>query len=531
MKEKEAKVTDYKFMDFAHVLHDCAKSNDRVEFFTEELFESIVNDDFEDIVGDNSSKTFGYYYNGRSINELCRKIGNYLDEDKFVDWLNNLELDDDHWNILYRRLKEIGVKFDKNKKNKSIARYFKNMIFEKSIIKSNDNLVFKMNVVNDYIDRTINQENKKLDSKISPYYEYKRSYNSNETNIFLKAKSDEIAKKVPIKVNGTFDIENASEDELYNLNHLNELWPLVNYNNEPLVLPRIKETTKSINGVIVPNESIEFNEIGKNLILFPRNDLNRIFVNFSIYNSNMFVNLNNICLNKIYLSDRTYFTNKNRNMNFPFDFEIVFIFNEEKTEMSYGFNLGLRPVFSNDIKSVLKYYKIVRLLEDKNSVVKITTPELDVPLYYKENYGKYSFTEEEYKKISYIVDDFEKVLFLEGQLDTKFEFDIDWLRMNKAAIDIAYASFKKNELFVIGPTSWTLELDKDAYCDLKEKMNMRFETKLSTINLFEKIYSIPDIKLFMNNAFIEKINEMDKIKTILISTNSISISSFSNKKV
>ena len=442
MKETEAKVIDYKFKEFAHVLHDYGKPNYPVDLFTQELFENIVTDDYEEIVEELSSKTLGYYYSGRSINKLCRTIGNNLDERKFVEWLDYLELDEDHKNMLYKELKKIGVKFDKNNKNRSIAKYFKNIILDKSIIKSSNNIIFKMNVVNDYINKTIEQENNTLDSKISPYYEYKLSNRNEETNIYLRPKSEEIAKKVPIRVVGKFDVENATKEELYNLNHLKELGPLVNYNNQPLILPKIKESSKSINGVPISNESVEINEIGLNLVLFPRNDLQIIVVNFSIHNSNMNVNLNNIDLTKVHLANKVLLTNKNRNIEYPYDFEMVFNINEDKTEMKYGFNIGLRKKFVYDTRTILKFYKINRMLEDQNSIVKITTHELDEPLFYKENYGNRIFTNDEYKNMTAYIKEVEKIIYLEDELDTRFKFDIDWLINNKAAIYITQASLK-----------------------------------------------------------------------------------------
>lgn len=530
MKEKEAKVLDYTFRDFAHVMHDYSKPNDAVDLFTQELFDSIVTDDFEEVVDELESKTFGYYYTGRSINELCRKIGNNLDEDKFTEWLDYLELDDDHWNLLYKELKKIGIKFDKRNKNRSISKYFKNLIFDRSIIKATDNITFKLNIADDYINKTIEQENKKLDSKIAPYYEYKRSNKGNKTNIYLQPKSKEIAKKVPIKVVGKFDVDNATEEELYNLNHLNELGPLVNYNNQPLVLPKIKESSKSINGVNIPNESVEINEVGLNLILFPRTDLKRIRVNFNIYNSNMNVSLNNMDLTMVHLPTKTYITNKNRNIDYPFDFELIFNINEEQTEMTYGFNIGLRKQFVFDTRTILKFYKITRMLEDQSSVVKITTPELDKPLFYKENYGNKVFTDNDYKNMNKYVEEVEKILFLEDTFDVRFKFDIDWLKNNTPAIDIAYAALKHDEVFVYGRTSWTLESDINGFNDLFVNSRIRFESEISSIELFNEIFDLPKTKLFINDAVVGDITIDDNKKKMIVTAQSITASSLNKKE-
>lgn len=530
MKEKEAKVLDYKFRDFAHVIHDYAKPDYPVDLFVQEMFDNIVTDDYEEVVDKLESKTFGYYYTGRSINELCRSIGNNLDEDKFTDWLDYLELDDDHWNLLYKKLKDIGIKFDKKNKNKSIAKYFKNLIFDRSIIKTTDNITFKLNIADEYINKTIKQENMKLDSKIAPYYEYKRSNKGDKTNIYLQPKTEEIAKKVPIKVVGKFDVENATEDELYNLNHLNELGPLINYNNQPLVLPKIKESSKSINGVSISNESVEINEVGLNLILFPRSDLKKINVNFNIYNNKMNVNLKNIELTQIHLPTKTYFTNKNRCKDYPYDFEMVFNINDEKTEMTYGFNIGLRQDFVFDVRTILKFYKISRMLEDHNSIVKITTPELDKPLFYKENYGNKIYTDYDYKNMNRYIEEVEKIIFLEDAFDVRFKFDVDWLKNNTPAIDIAYASLKHDEVFVYVKTSWTLESDINSFNDLSVKSRIKFESELSTIELFNEVFDLPKIKLFINDGSVESITVDNDKKKLIVTAQSITASSMNKKE-
>lgn len=516
MKERVAEVTDIEFYDFVHVLHDYAKPNERVDHFTQELFENIAPSERDGILDDISCKTYGYYYNGRSVNELCRKIGNTLDEDSFTKWLDNLSLDDNYWNLLYKELKKIGLKFDKKHKNRTIANYFKNLIFDRSIIKSQDNVVFKMNTANQYIDKVIKQKNKKLDPKVSKYYEYKRSNSNDNTNIYLKPKSKEASKKAPIHVVGKFDVGNATNEELYNLNHITELGPLVDYNNQPLVLPKIKESTKSINGVTIPNENFEINEVGSNLILLPRNGLKRINVNFSIKNNNITVNLNNIDLTIVPFPAKTCVTNHNRNKDYPFDFELVFNINEEQTEMTYGFSIALRKEFAYDIRTILKYYKISRLLEDQNSVVKITTPELKEPLFYKEAYGNLNFTDKDYEKIDAYIHEVEKIIYLEDTFDTRFKFDIGWFQNYSSAIDIAYAAIKHEEVSIYKQTSWTLEVGKNEFKDLKIKSNIRFEAKISSINLFDETIDIPETKLFINDASIEEITEEKEKKKLFV---------------
>ncbi len=526
MREKEAKVLDYRFKDFAHTLHDYARPNDPVDLFTQELFDNIVTDEYEEKVDKLYSKTFGYYYNGRSINELCRKIGNNLNEDKFTEWIDNLELDEEHWNLLYNKLKSIGIKFDKRHKNKSIAKYFKNLIIDRSIIKNSDNVVFKMNIADDYISKVIEQENKKLDSRISKYYEYKRSNNGNNTNIYLKPKSKEIAMNVPIKVVGKFDIENANEEELYNLNHFSELGPLINYNNKPLILPKIKESSKSINGVSISNESIDINEVGSNIILYPSDNLKKVSVNFNIYNGNMNVSLRNVDLTIINYPTKTYFTNNNRNEEYPYDFEMIFNISKDKKEMTYGFNIGLRKKFVFDTRTILKYYIITSLLEDKKSIVKITTPELEKPLYYKENYGKHLFTDIEYKNMNSYIEEIEKIVFLEDTLDVRFKFDINWLRNNIQAVNIAYSAFKHEEIFINGKTSWTLESNKENFNDLAINSIIKFESSISTIELFGEVFEMPETKLFINDAIVEKITINGNKKKLLITAKSLTASSF-----
>ena len=61
MKDKEAKVLDYKFSDFAHVIHEIVRPDTRVDDLTQELFENIVTEDYEDIIGDISVYQIFYY--------------------------------------------------------------------------------------------------------------------------------------------------------------------------------------------------------------------------------------------------------------------------------------------------------------------------------------------------------------------------------------------------------------------------------------------------------------------------------------
>lgn len=530
MKEKIADISDYKFKDFAHTLRNIANPNYSEDFFTQELFENIVTDECVDSILDNiSSKTYGYYYNGRSIKELCRKIGNYLDENKFVEWLENLELDEEHMNLLYKELKKIGVKFDKRNKNKSVAKYFKNLIFERSIIKKSDNLVFKMKMADDYIAKTIEQGNRELDSRVSQFYEYKRSNKNNETKMYLKPKSEAIAKKVPIQISGTFDVENATNEELYNLNHINELRPLINYNNQPLKLPKIKESYKTINGIPIPNESVEINEIGSNMILLPRNDLKKIAVSFSIHNDNMDVYLNDIELTVINQPTRTYITNNNRNIKFPYNFELIYDFNKEHTEMKSSFNIGLRKEFVYDTRTVLKYLKIRRMLDDKNSSVKITTTEMNQPLFFRENVGYCLFTENDYNNLNKYIEEVEKIIFLEDAVDVRFKFDIEWFEKNRQAVDIAYAALKKEKIFIYGITSWSIESDKDTLNDLELESKIRFEPELSSIELFNRDINIPKTKLLINDAQIKRICTIGNKKEIDIIANSLTVIPSNNR--
>jgi hypothetical protein len=237
----------------------------------------------------------------------------------------------------------------------------------------------------------------------------------------------------------------------------------------------------------------------------------------------MNVVLRNMELTMVHLPTKTIITNKNRNLDFPFDFELVFNFNEDQTEMTYSFNITLRREFVFDTKSILKFYMITRMLEDKTSTVKITIPELEQPLYCKEGYGNREFTKEEYSNISKFVKEVEKIIFLEDTLDTRFKFDIDWLRSNSPAIDIAYAALSHEDVFVCGKTSWTIETDIENLNDLTINSVIRFESDLSTIDLFGEIYELPAMKLLMNDAMVKKIDIDKNKKKLIVEALSISV--------
>ena len=83
-------------------------------------------------------------------------------------------------------------------------------------------------------------------------------------------------------------------------------------------------------------------------------------------------------------------------------------------------------------------------------------------------------------------------------------------------------------MFIYATSSWTLELDKDDYNDLEINSIINFESSITTINLFGKIYDLPETKIYVSEAMVEKITINSNKKTILISAKSIEIHPFNN---
>ena len=532
------------------------KSTNYVKAFIEVFsgnIDNTIHDMFLKITTKEGSKyierdnsTYYKYYKGQTFYKIAQKIINHIDEQNYSDWIcEKLETVESNERF-YSSLKKYGFEIkEKNNIADEAASIFHKIIEEetnynknKTTINNKQINIEELNVedmldysLSDYNDRFIQKFNKKLKTatiignnefrevfgnKIAEKYELTNIIKNNEIKLVIRPKKCD-GKELPIHIKYHFDLENCTEEEKYNLEHFSEVLDNLDYNNKPIILPRILNVEKSIDSKVIPNNLFEINEGNGKLYIIPTKKLSHNEFIFRVYNKETTEEIH-FNLFKIYKKDSIVFTNNNRNKNEMFLLDII-ADNITKESMNIHYSFKLKPEYANKLSAIMKYYKICRLLEDKSSNLRIIELSNNLPIISLDNVGKNIYSEQERLSINKFVEYLDKLFYIENYYNIQFNFNLDYMKKNMFLIDIIYSSITKDDSFIIyNNMECTFKLLDKIINKMKTGDTISFESNFDDIDLFDK-------HLKLNNTIIRTKGIIKEIKknTIKIQTNCIEV--------
>lgn len=377
---------------------------------------------------------------------------------------------------------------------------------------------------------------KLLPIQLQKDFEIVPKYNGNKVSFETNPITDDAYDKYPLHLNYTMKFNSTEEAEKFRKNGINELIELAEKTGKPVEIPNITSMKEFLGEFENPvGHANKYGSEGIKLYICPSPLPPAQVYTIDIFNSDY-----SFCIDTSLKLDSKNkedikLTNKD-SIDEPFNV-VISLKNMKKTEegISGQFNitLSLRDKCLNDCEYNLKLIKYKYLIDDINNNINITNKELNQQVFFFNNCGGKKHNKKEEKNFKRLIDLLEKVIYIGKVKNIKIKYDLDEFLREENSINIVYAEcnnknckIKKKMNFdsVVEVNDYTTE-----FCNQVD--NFDFISSLNFVNLFGTRIELKDNELIAKNCKINKVDKVDKMYHVSLSSDDISFKINKNKTI
>ena len=349
---------------------------------------------------------------------------------------------------------------------------------------------------------------------------------NNNLEYYTKPKTKDAYKKYPINMKFKLKFDNKDEANTFRKTGISDLQKKANITGKPVEIPNIVFMKEFIGDFEDPTSYINKNGVeGTKFYIMPdpipkaKSYYIELFNNeysFKIESTKLRIKQ---FLEKGFILDNSGSDEEPDNVSIKIESEDIQ--KEDLIKSNFNINISLRDKFKDNSYYNLEIAKFIFIMRDVNGRIQMRSITDDISILNISHCGKTQYTSKDYNSFKQYNDILNKVLYIEKIENINIKYNYDYFYKNEDYINIIFYLMQRKDyrLKKLNQVSFIVEDD----FTFDEQKHKNIDTKLLTINLFEKEFILNPHILMLRDCKLAGLDKMDNNNILKLNSNNIII--------
>ena len=367
---------------------------------------------------------------------------------------------------------------------------------------------------------------KTLPKELQNDFEISTRLVNNNLEYYTKPKTKDAYKKYPINMKFKLKFDNKDEANTFRKTGISDLQKKANITGKPVEIPNIVFMKEFIGDFEDPTSYINKNGVeGTKFYIMPDPIPKAKSYYIELFNNEYSFKIESTKLRIKQFLEKGFILDNSGSDEEPYNVSIKIesedIQKEDLIKSNFNINISLRDKFKDNSYYNLEIAKFIFIMRDVNGIIQMRSITDDISILNISHCGKTQYTSKDYNSFKQYNDILNKVLYIEKIENINIKYNYDYFYKNEDYINIIFYLMQRKDyrLKKLNQVSFIVEDD----FTFDEQKHKNIDTKLLTINLFEKEFILNPHILMLRDCKLAGLDKMDNNNILKLNSNNIII--------
>lgn len=349
---------------------------------------------------------------------------------------------------------------------------------------------------------------------------------NNNLEYYTKPKTKDAYKKYPINMKFKLKFDNKDEANAFRKTGISDLQKKANITGKPVEIPNIVFMKEFIGDFEDPTSYINKNGVeGTKFYIIPDPIPKAKSYYIELFNNEYSFKIESTKLRIKQFLEKGFILDNSESDEEPYNVSIKIesedIQKEDLIKSNFNINISLRDKFKDNSYYNLEIAKFIFIMRDVNGRIQMRSITDDISILNISHCGKTQYTSKDYNSFKQYNDILNKVLYIEKIENINIKYNYDYFYKNEDYINIIFYLMQRKDyrLKKLNQVSFIVEDD----FTFDEQKHKNIDTKLLTINLFEKEFILNPHILMLRDCKLAGLDKIDNNNILKLNSNNIII--------
>lgn len=349
---------------------------------------------------------------------------------------------------------------------------------------------------------------------------------NNNLEYYTKPKTKDAYKKYPINMKFKLKFDNKDEANTFRKTGISDLQKKANITGKPVEIPNIVFMKEFIGDFEDPTSYINKNGVeGTKFYIIPDPIPKAKSYYIELFNNEYSFKIESTKLRIKQFLEKGFILDNSESDEEPYNVSIKIesedIQKEDLIKSNFNINISLRDKFKDNSYYNLEIAKFIFIMRDVNGRIQMRSITDDISILNISHCGKTQYTSKDYNSFKQYNDILNKVLYIEKIENINIKYNYDYFYKNEDYINIIFYLMQRKDyrLKKLNQVSFIVEDD----FTFDEQKHKNIDTKLLTINLFEKEFILNPHILMLRDCKLAGLDKIDNNNILKLNSNNIII--------
>lgn len=349
---------------------------------------------------------------------------------------------------------------------------------------------------------------------------------NNNLEYYTKPKTKDAYKKYPINMKFKLKFDNKDEANTFRKTGISDLQKKANITGKPVEIPNIVFMKEFIGDFEDPTSYINKNGVeGTKFYIIPDPIPKAKSYYIELFNNEYSFKIESTKLRIKQFLEKGFILDNSESDEEPYNVYIKIesedIQKEDLIKSNFNINISLRDKFKDNSYYNLEIAKFIFIMRDVNGRIQMKSITDDISILNISHCGKTQYTSKDYNSFKQYNDILNKVLYIEKIENINIKYNYDYFYKNEDYINIIFYLMQRKDyrLKKLNQVSFIVEDD----FTFDEQKHKNIDTKLLTINLFEKEFILNPHILMLRDCKLAGLDKIDNNNVLKLNFNNIII--------
>lgn len=349
---------------------------------------------------------------------------------------------------------------------------------------------------------------------------------NNNLEYYTKPKTKDAYKKYPINMKFKLKFDNKDEANTFRKTGISDLQKKANITGKPVEIPNIVFMKEFIGDFEDPTSYINKNGVeGTKFYIMPDPIPKAKSYYIELFNNEYSFKIESTKLRIKQFLEKGFILDNSESDEEPYNVSIKIesedIQKEDLIKSNFNINISLRDKFKDNSYYNLEIAKFIFIMRDVNGRIQMRSITDDISILNISHCGKTQYTSKDYNSFKQYNDILNKVLYIEKIENINIKYNYDYFYKNEDYINIIFYLMQRKDyrLKKLNQVSFIVEDD----FTFDEQKHKNIDTKLLTINLFEKEFILNPHILMLRDCKLAGLDKIDNNNILKLNSNNIII--------
>lgn len=349
---------------------------------------------------------------------------------------------------------------------------------------------------------------------------------NNNLEYYTKPKTKDAYKKYPINMKFKLKFDNKDEANTFRKTGISDLQKKANITGKPVEIPNIVFMKEFIGDFEDPTSYINKNGVeGTKFYIMPDPIPKAKSYYIELFNNEYSFKIESTKLRIKQFLEKGFILDNSGSDEEPYNVSIKIesedIQKEDLIKSNFNINISLRDKFKDNSYYNLEIAKFIFIMRDVNGRIQMRSITDDISILNISHCGKTQYTSKDYNSFKQYNDILNKVLYIEKIENINIKYNYDYFYKNEDYINIIFYLMQRKDyrLKKLNQVSFIVEDD----FTFDEQKHKNIDTKLLTINLFEKEFILNPHIFMLRDCKLAGLDKMDNNNILKLNSNNIII--------